>query len=71
MLKKIRPLFVFLPKMSQYRRDFDKTKCMSFLIKDEKLSEKYNKIWKKFSNIIKREFDSESVYHEKYLLNTL
>ena len=30
--------------MSTYRRDFDKTKCMSFLIKDEKFLEKYNKI---------------------------
>ena len=27
---------MFFPKMSAYRRDFDKTKCMSFLIKDEK-----------------------------------
>ena len=33
--------------MSVYRRDIDKTKRMSFLIKDEKLLEKYNKIWKK------------------------
>ena len=36
-----------LPKMSAYRRDFDKTKCMSFLIKDGKLLEQYNEIWKK------------------------
>ena len=53
--------------MSAYRRDFDKTKCMSFLIKDEKLLEKYNEIWKKFSNIIKKELDSKAVYNEKYL----
>ena len=32
---------------------------MSFLIKDEKLLEKYNEILKKFSNIIKKEFDSK------------
>ena len=38
--------------MSVYRRDFHKTKCMSFLIKDEKLLEKYNEIWKKVSNNI-------------------
>ena len=38
--------------MSSCRRDFDKTKCMSFLIKDEKLLEKYNEIWKKISNNI-------------------
>ena len=40
--------------MCAYRRDFDKTKCMSFLIKDKKLLEKYNEIWKKVSNIIKK-----------------
>ena len=44
---KNRPLCIFLPKMSTYRRDFDKTKCMSFLIKNEKLLEKYYEIWKK------------------------
>ena len=32
MLKKIRSLCIFLPKMSAYRRDFDETKYMSFLI---------------------------------------
>ena len=40
---------------------------MSFLIKDGKLLEKYNEIWKKVSNIIKTEFDNEPVYNEKYL----
>ena len=40
MLKKIRRLNIFLQKMSAYRRDFDKTKYMSFLVKDEKLLEK-------------------------------
>ena len=37
------------------------------MIKDQKLLEKYNKIWKKFSNIIKKEFDGKPVYNEKYL----
>ena len=40
--KKIRPLCIFLQKMSTYRRDFDKNKCTSFLRKDKKLLEKYN-----------------------------
>ena len=53
--------------MSAYRRDFDKTKCMSFLIKDEKFVEKHNEIWKKVSNIVKKEFDSNPVYNEKYI----
>ena len=53
--------------MSGYRNDFDKTKCISFLIKHEKLLEKYYKIWKKVSNIIKSKFQSKPVYNEKYL----
>ena len=53
--------------MSANRRDFNKTKCMSFLIKDEKLLEKYNEIWRNISSIIKKEFGSNPVYNEKYL----
>ena len=34
--EKIRPLRS-LPKMSSYRRNFDKTECTSFLAKGEKL----------------------------------
>ena len=30
--------------MSAYRRDFEETKYMSFLIKNDKLLEKYNEI---------------------------
>ena len=33
--------------MSAYRRDFDGTKYMSFLMKDDELLEKYNEIWRK------------------------
>ena len=40
---------------------------MSLLIKDVKLLEKYNEIWEKVKISIKKEFDSESVYSEKYL----
>ena len=43
--KKIKPLCIFLPKMSAYRKDFDGTKCMSFLIEDDRLLEKYHEIW--------------------------
>ena len=52
--KKVRPLFIFLTKTSTYRRDFDKTKCMSFLMKDRKLLEKYNKIWKNTATLSKK-----------------
>ena len=40
---------------------------MSFLIKDDELLEKYNEIWEKVKNNLKKEFDSEPVYNEKYL----
>ena len=40
--------------MSAYRRDFDGTKHMSFLIKDGELLEKYNEICEKVSNSIKK-----------------
>ena len=38
--KKNQSLLIFLPKMSAYRKDFDETKYVSFLIKDDKLLEK-------------------------------
>ena len=53
--------------MSAYRKEFDETKYMSFLIKGDELLEKYNEIWEKVKNIIKKEFDSESVHNEEYL----
>ena len=38
---------MFLQKISKHRKDFDKTKDISFLTMDKKLLEKYNEIWKK------------------------
>ena len=64
---KIKPLSIFLPKMSAYRRDFNETKYMYFLIKDDELLEKYNEVWEKVKNSIKKEFDSKPVCNEKYL----
>ena len=37
---KIRPLCIFLPKRSAYRRDFNETKYMFFFVKDDELLEK-------------------------------
>ena len=58
----------FSQKMSAYRIDLNikKIKYMSFLIKDDWLLEKYNEIWEKVKNSIKREFNSETEYNEKY-----
>ena len=52
--------------MSAYRRDFDETKYMYFLIKDDELLEKYE-IWEKVKNSMKNEFDNKSAYNEKYV----
>ena len=40
---------------------------MSFFIKDDRLLKKYDEIWEKVKNSIKKEFDSKPVYNEKYL----
>ena len=40
-----------LPKMTVYRKMFDKNKYMFYLIKDNELLKKYNKIWDKVSNV--------------------
>ena len=53
----------FVLKINAYRRDFDETKYIYLLIKDKK----NNEIWKKVNNSIKKEFDSEAAYNEKYL----
>ena len=57
-------------KNESFWRDFDESKYMSFLIKDDELLEKYNEISKKkkkFENSIKKELNSEPVYNRKYL----
>ena len=41
--------------MSAYRRDFDETKYISFLIENDELLEKYNEIWKNVKYSIKKE----------------
>ena len=61
------PLCIFLPKMSAYRKDFDETKYVSFLIIDDKLLEKYNELQEKVKNSLKKEFDNERGYKKKYL----
>ena len=56
--KKFKHLCIFLPKTSAYRRS---------LIKDPALLEKFNEIWDKVKSGIKKQFDIEPVYNEKYL----
>ena len=40
---------------------------MSFLINDDELLEKYSKIWDNVNDSMKKGFDSEPAYNEKYL----
>ena len=63
--RKVRPLCVMLSKANACRRDFDATEYV-FFDKSE-LLEKYIEIWDKVSNTIKKGFDNEPVYNEKYL----
>ena len=40
------------------------TKYVSFLIKDDKLLEKYNEIWKRVTNSLKKEFNNKAIYSQ-------
>ena len=40
--------------MSAYRINFNKAKFMYFMIKEEKVFDKYMEIWEKLSNVIKK-----------------
>ena len=43
----VRPLCIILPQMSRYMKYFEnRSKNMSFLMKDDEVWDKYDKIWK-------------------------
>ena len=48
--------------MIVYIKCFDSNKTMSFKANDNKLLEKYSKIWERVSNLLSIKFDSERVY---------
>ena len=52
--KNLNILFVTSIQLDKIKTDFDEIKYMLFLIKDDKLIEKYNNIWTKVSNSIKQ-----------------
>ena len=47
--------------MSAYRKNFDETEYMTFLIKDDELLEKYNEIWEEVKNNIKKNLNLYTV----------
>ena len=54
--------------MNAYRIDFDETNCMYFMIKEEKVFDKFMETWEKVSNMIKKKFNSERICSKKYLI---
>ena len=54
--------------MSGYIKYFEnRSKKMSFLIKDDEVWDKYNKIWDVIKNKLGINFHSEPIYEYKYL----
>ena len=60
-------LGIMLLRMSAYTTNFNKTRYMSFSMKDIDLPEKYKKTWVRVSNTIQKGFNSQPVYKEKCL----
>ena len=58
-----------LPQIIGYVKHFDSNKTMSFQVSDNKLFFYYDKIWKKISNLMNIELDSEPIYgdNDKYI----
>ena len=65
----IKPLCVILPQVDGYIKYFDDGgKNMSFVTDDEKIYEKYNKIWKVIRKLLKVNFAVSPVRDDKYLV---
>ena len=67
-------LCIKLPQMVVYVKHFknnnnEDSKRMSFKVSDKKLLKNYSKMWKRVSNLMNIEFDSEPVYGDnvKYI----
>ena len=64
----IKALCIILPQMSEYIKYFDNvSKNMSFLIKDDKVWDKYNEIWHVIENKLDIKFHSEPIFEDSYL----
>ena len=65
----IRPLCIKLSQMAGYVRTFQSNTTMSFKINDKQLLKRYNQIWKRVEKLLKKEYDSKSVYgdDDKYI----
>ena len=54
--------------MNAYAKYFDKNnKYINLLVNDKEILKKYSEIWNKIKSLIKKEFNSEPVYNDKYI----
>ena len=61
-------LCVKIPQMDAYAKYFDKNnKYKIFLVNDKEVLKRYSEIWTKIKSLIKKEFNSELVYNDKYI----
>ena len=68
----IQPLCVILPQMNGYIKYFDNGgKNMSFVTDDEKVYDKYNKIWEVIRKLLKVKFTVNPVRDDRYLVAKL
>ena len=64
----VKPLCIILPQTSEYIKYFEnESKSISFLIKDDEVWEKYDKILDLIKDKLGIKFHSEPVYKYKYL----
>ena len=64
----IRPLQLFLPKMTGYLNIFkDGARKMSFLTDNYGFLKRYATVWEKISDLINKKFDSDLVHNNKYI----
>ena len=63
-----KPLCIILPQMNGYIKYFENGgKNMSFLIKNNEVSEKYEEVWNVIKNKLGIKFHGEPIYENKYL----
>ena len=64
----VKPLCIILPQISGYIKYFENgSKNMSFLIKDDEVWDKYDKIWDVIKDKLGIKFHSKPVYEYRYL----
>ena len=67
---KINPLCITFPKISAHLKSYDgETKWMYFFIEDDELLGKYNGIWIKVSNSLKKQLECKPIYNKFFFEN--